>query len=371
VTGIGSLGPGYVHRPGYGRAEKALPIGVIGAGWIVRECHLPAYRKAGFTVRAIASRTPATAEQAAADFGIPVVYRDWHDLLDDPSVRVLDLAVPPDVQPAIIKAAAGRASQVSGILAQKPLAMDTASAAEIVRLCDDAGILLSVNQNMRYDQSIRALKSLLDAGWLGTLYSAQIVMHARVEWMPYAAHYARRALLIMSVHHLDAFRFLFGEPDTIMASARRDPLVAADHIDGYAVYVLEYRNGLRAVAIDNCLTEVDQGIEWRVEGSAGVAKGTIGWMHYPEGAPSTIDFTTDADPGRWLRPRWPLRWFSDGFSGTMGQLLRAIASGADLEISGADNLRTMALVDAAYASVRTGATVSAVEYLDHARAWRS
>jgi predicted dehydrogenase len=364
MTGMSSLGPQYVHVPRYGRAEKNLAIGVVGAGWIVRECHLPAYRKAGFSVQAIASRTVAAAERAAAGSGIPVIHRDWRDLLADPAVAVLDLAVPPDVQPEVIKAAVRESSHLRGILAQKPLAMDTAAAAELVRLCEDAGIALSVNQNMRYDQSVRALRSLLAAGRLGTVYSAQIIMHARVAWMPYAEHYARRALLIMSVHHLDAFRYLFGEPATILASARRDPLVAADHIDGYAAYVLEYDGGLRAVAVDNCLTEVDQGIEWRVEGSAGVAKGTIGWMHYPHGAPSTIDFTTDEDPGRWLRPRWSRRWFPDAFAGTMGQLLASVVRGTEPEISGRDNLRTMALVDAAYASVRSGRAVSAVEFLD-------
>jgi predicted dehydrogenase len=220
MTGISTLGPGYVHVPRHGRAAKALKIGVIGAGWIVRECHLPAYRKAGFSVRAIASRTTAAAERAAAGAGIAVVHRDWHELLADPAIDVLDLAVPPDVQPQIIKAAVRHGDHIRGILAQKPLAMDTAAAAEAVRLCDEAGIALSVNQNMRFDQSVRALKSLLEAGRLGTVYSAQIVMHARVEWMPYAAHYQRRALLIMSIHHLDTFRYLFGEPARVLASGR-------------------------------------------------------------------------------------------------------------------------------------------------------
>ena len=34
-------------------------------------------------------------------------------------------------------------------------------------ICDRAGLHLAVNQNMRYDQSVRALKDLLTRGWLG------------------------------------------------------------------------------------------------------------------------------------------------------------------------------------------------------------
>ena len=188
-------------------------------------------------------------------------------------------------------------------------------------------------------------------------------MHARVAWMPYAEHYHRRALLIMSVHHLDCFRFLFGDPARILATVRPDPQLAADHIDGYSAYLLEYDSGLRAVGIDNCLTELDQGIEWRVEGSDGIAKGTVGWMNYPAGSPSTIDVMTRAEAGRWFSPRWPERWFPDAFAGTMGQLLVAVATGADPEIPAADNLRTMALVDAAYESARTGRAVNPATFL--------
>lgn len=361
-TDLSILGDHYVHVPRFGAAERSTAIGVIGAGWIVRECHLPSYRKVGFEVHAIASRNPQAAAQLAADFSIPVVHADWRALLADPSVTVLDLAFPPDVQPGVIREALAHSDHIRGILAQKPLAMNSADAAEVVAMCRDAGVVLSVNQNMRFDQSIRALKSLLIAGRLGTIYSAQITMHARVVWMPYAEHYQRRALLIMSVHHLDCFRFLFGDPARIMATVRPDPLVAQDHIDGYAAYLLEYDDGLRAVGIDNCLTELDQGIEWRVEGSDGVAKGTVGWMNYPAGSPSTIDVMTKAEAGRWFSPRWAERWFPDAFAGTMGQLLTAVTTGADPEIRAEDNLRTMALVDAAYESARTGLAVSPAKF---------
>ena len=51
-------------------------------------------------------------------------------------------------------------------MAQKPLGVDYRQAKEIVQLCRRAGITLAVNQNMRYDQSVRACKSLLDQGLL-------------------------------------------------------------------------------------------------------------------------------------------------------------------------------------------------------------
>jgi predicted dehydrogenase len=139
---------------------------------------------------------------------------------------------------------------------------------------------------------------------------------------------------------------------------RSDPRTAFSHRDGLACYILEYDDGLRAISIDNCFTWVDQGIEWRVEGTEGVAKGTIGWPDYPAGSPSTLDFTTTRQPDYWFQPRWTERWFPQAFIGTMGQLMRAIDEGTEPEISGRDNLKTMALVEAAYQSIDEGRAVA-------------
>jgi predicted dehydrogenase len=70
-------------------------IGILGSGFIVSECHLVAYRQAGFNPVAIASRHRANAEQVARRHGIPTVYDHADQLLDDPTIEVLDLAVPP------------------------------------------------------------------------------------------------------------------------------------------------------------------------------------------------------------------------------------------------------------------------------------
>ena len=124
-----------------------------------------------------------------------------------------------------------------------------------------------------------------------------------------------------------------------------------------AFYILEYADGLRAIGLDNCFTWVDHRIDWRVEGTEGVAKGTIGWPDYPEGSPSTIDWTTRELDGKWEQPRWEERWFPQAFKGTMGQLMRAIQDDVEPEISGRTTLGTMALVEAAYRSFREGRAV--------------
>ena len=79
--------------------KKDYRIGVLGSGFIVSECHLVSYQKLGFNPVAIASRTKANAEKAAERFGVETVYHDYDSLLDDISIEVLDIAVPPQQQP--------------------------------------------------------------------------------------------------------------------------------------------------------------------------------------------------------------------------------------------------------------------------------
>src|SRR5881394_1194437 len=82
--------------------RKDARIGCAGAGFIMADCHLVAYRQAGFNPVAIASRDPAHAKAAADRHAIPTAHDTVADLLADPQVEVLDIAVPPAVQPAVI-----------------------------------------------------------------------------------------------------------------------------------------------------------------------------------------------------------------------------------------------------------------------------
>jgi len=342
-----------IHSPLPNRSR--LRIGIVGAGFIINDCHLVAYRKAGFNPVAIASRTRASAEKVAHRHGIPTVYDTPEQLLDDSSIEVLDIAVPPMQQLGLIKAACQRKT-VKGVLAQKPLAMNYREAIEAVEACENAGIVLAVNQNMRYDQSVRAARTLLDNGTLGEPVFATIDMRGIPHWMDWHKDLGWLTLRIMSIHHLDTFRYWFGDPEGIYCSVRTDPRTKFAHKDGIGTYIVEYAGGLRCVGIDDTWTgparegcPADIRIEWRIEGTHGIAVGDIGWCKDPYTSPSTIRYASIGD-NAWHRPVWTESWFPDAFVGTMAQLLIALETGEEPAISGRDNLKTMALVEAAYLS---------------------
>jgi predicted dehydrogenase len=70
-------------------------IGILGSGFIVNDCHLVAYRKRGFNPVAIASRTFGNARKVAEAHEVETVYETYAELLDDSTIEVLDIAVPP------------------------------------------------------------------------------------------------------------------------------------------------------------------------------------------------------------------------------------------------------------------------------------
>ena len=73
-------------RAGREIRTKEYRIGCVGAGMIMAECHLAAYKEAGFPVVAIASRTKANAEKVAKRWGIPIVHDTPEQLIEDRQV---------------------------------------------------------------------------------------------------------------------------------------------------------------------------------------------------------------------------------------------------------------------------------------------
>ncbi len=357
--------------------NRRIPIGCIGSGFIMSSCHLLSYQQSGFNPVAIFGRNQESVTTVAKKYDIPNLFFRLEDFLDHPGLEILDISVPPDVQPEIIFKICARKkekaykSSIRGILAQKPLAMSLSLARKVVSACEDADITLAVNQNMRYDQSVRASKQLIQSDYLGELILATIDMRAIPHWMPWSEKLHSLSTFVMSIHHLDTFRYWFGTPERVFASTAPDPRTKFPHRDGINLYILEYNHGLRASSWDDVWTgpareggAASIGIQYRIEGTKGTALGTIGWPDYPKPTPSTLRWNSTEISDQWICPKWKEVWFPDAFAGTMAQLMVALEKGTTPEISGRDNLETIALCEAIYQSAQDHRVVSLAEYLN-------
>jgi len=347
--------------------NQSFRIGIVGAGFIVRDCHLVAYEKLGFNPRAIAALTPDECRGVADRFHIPTVHLDWKALVDDDEIEILDIAVPPHVQLDIVRYAVKK-PHIKGILCQKPSALHYGDALEIARLAGEWNKPIGINSNMRYDQSMRALKAALNEGLLGKPVLMSFEQRAIPHWQGFAQAYDRLTFINFSIHLLDIFRYLFGDPEYVTAHCRPDPRLNFPHTDGIVQYTYQYGDGLIATSMDDTYAypqgcEKDTYINWRAEGLDGFAKGTIGWPRFPEPSQSTMELSCRARSGEWIRPEWDTCWFPDAFGGTMASLLRAVEDGTEPEISAKDHAKTIACAEACYRSVKERRSVALSELL--------
>lgn len=330
-------------------AGRHRGIGIIGAGGIVSAAHLPAYRAAGLNVVAIFDIDQAKAHESARRFEVGRVASSVDALLATPGVDIVDIAVPPWVQPEIVPqvAAAGR-----HMLCQKPLALDYPTALAEVRAAEAAGVLLAVNQQMRWDAGIAASRDLITRGVLGTVHAAELRVSAITPWhlWPWLAAAPRLEVTYHSIHYQDSMRSIMGDPMRVTSVHGRNPQQGDVKGETVTITVLEYADGARAlVAVDHGNVHGETVSEFRFLGTLGALQGTIGLNYdYPTGRIDTLALYRG---GRQVRA-YPLDtwWIPDAFLGPMADLMDAIESGRSPLTSGRDNLRTIAVVEAIYRS---------------------
>lgn len=335
-------------------AAHRLPIAAVGAGAIMDVAHLPAYRKAGLEVAGITDTDLAKAREVAERHGIPRVYAGLDELLADDAVRVVDVAVPSTAQPGIARRVLESGRHMLG---QKPFARDPAVAAELCALADARGLVLAVNQQLRFDEGMAAAHRMVELGWLGDVTSLSITVNIWTEWRdwPWMLSTDRLEIANHSIHYHDVVRWFLGEPRTVFCAAGRTPGQAAE-AESRTVSTYVYDDGVTAVVHANHENAWDNSATFRIDGSRGAIRGTLGLLYdYPHGRPDTLEVCSDVLPtDGWVPYPVTTRWIPDAFAGPMASLLAAVAGGPEPRSSARDNLGTLRLVDALYAAIATG-----------------
>jgi predicted dehydrogenase len=339
-------------------AAHRRPIGIIGAGAIVDVAHLPAYTAAGLDVVAITDLDRSRAEDVARRHGIQTVHASAADLLEDPRVAVVDIAVPTSAQLDLVSAAvlSGRA-----VLAQKPFALSVTDGERMVELAEQHDVLLAVNQQLRFDEGMAAAHAMVEQGWIGTVTAMSISVDIWTEWRdwPWMLETERLEISNHSIHYHDVVRWFLGEPRTVFCAAGRVPGQAAvGESRTISTYLFDF--GARALVHANHENNHgDNSATFRIDGSQGALRGSLGLLYdYPSGRPDTLEVhSTVLGTDGWVPYPVTSRWIPDAFRGPMASILGALATGAPLRSSGRDNLGTLRLTEALYESIATGTAV--------------
>lgn len=191
---------------------------------------IPAMRAAEISrVDAIASRSFESAQRAAEDLDIPKAFGSYEDLLADPDIEAVYIPLPNHLHLEWAKAAAAAGKH---ILCEKPLAMTSDQAREMVGACESAGVLLMEAFMYRLHPMWAKVRELVDSGAIGEVGSIQTVFSyfnddpTNIRNIP---EVGGGALFDIGCYAINVARMLFGsEPTAVKASIRRDESLGTD-----------------------------------------------------------------------------------------------------------------------------------------------
>jgi predicted dehydrogenase len=325
-------------------------IGIIGYAGIVRAQQLPAYRLAGYRVAAASSRSPERRELAQRD-GIPHVYEDYRELMRRDDVDIIDCAVDHftdasiDARKQILREAAKAGKPV---LLQKPMAMDLASAEEMVRIAEEGGIPFAINQNQRFDPAIYLAKQFLTPERFGKpalLHMANLSIEG-----PKVGFGKEGVVMAWQIHQIDSLRWLSGgDPVSVYCTNLNNAsLYQIEFSSGAACNYFEYHNQdnfrnetpLRVWAEKGAVRgnhRWNPGSRWEkdlIEVRANDWPKEIGWVSY-----NLPDDLTYRDV--FVKPHYDMCGSIAGFIGMMGEFMQSLHEKRPALTNARDNLMSL------------------------------
>lgn len=340
-------------RQSWPRPSAPRPIVIIGAGGIVNDAHLPAYRLAGLPVAGVYDLDHDKARTVASCWDTRA-FETLEKAIATPGA-VYDLALPPaahlDVLPRLPDGAA--------VLLQKPMGRDLAEASAILALCRQKSLVAAVNFQLRFSPMMLAVADALSRGWLGRLVDVEVHLNLVTPWhlFPFLKGMPRVEIAVHSIHYLDTLRAMLGNPVGVHARTLGHP--STDLAQTRTSAIFDYAPDQRVTLSINHNHDFGrkfQDASFRFEGTEGAALVKLGLLlNYPEGEPDELWITRK--DGAWTQVPLQGRWFPHAFIGTMSNLQR-VAAGEDSRLLTAvdDAWHTMAMAEAAFESAARPAT---------------
>jgi predicted dehydrogenase len=328
------------------------PIAIVGAGEIADLAHLPAYAAHGLPVVGIFDVNAEKAKAVAERHRIRKVYGSPEEIARDKEIVVVDIAVFPWVQCGI---ALPLLDAGKHLLCQKPLSYDFEEAVRLVEHAEKCRRLLAVNQQLRFSESVAAANALVRAGWIGEPFEMTWDFNVYTPWENWAwvAKQPRLDINQFTIHFIDAVRFIIGKnPLYAYGTQAREP-GQPEQGETRTISVLEFEGETRALLRSfHKNRSGDPRAEFRIDGTAGSIRGTIGLMYdYPRGRADTLEINSRVLPtDGWLHYPVTSRWIPTAFIGPMASLLDSIATNRVPLTNGRDNLDTLRIVHALYRS---------------------
>ena len=324
-------------------------VGVIGCGSIARSAHVPGFLRSDHaSLAGFASRTRASAEATAEGCGSPApIYDDWRELVERDDVDAVTICSPNafHLEQAVTAAKAGK-----HVLVEKPVAISADEADEMIAAAREADVVLQVAHNLRYVPSVLAARDVVASGRVGNIVGLRAAFgHGGPQvWAPEASWFFDRsrsgggALIDLGIHIIDVVGFVTG----LDAKEVTAMTFGTDPCETAAQLVVAFGNG----SIGSIHAS------WVARPAPDLALtifGTDGTLHFDVRTPLTLR-PADGKKEQIELPAVEADPFDDFARAVGGEATRGPAATGD------EARAAIAIVDAAYASARSGRKVEVV-----------
>lgn len=326
-------------------------VALIGCGFFAQN-HLHGWKdlqKAGAKLVAVCDLDPAKAKAASEAFGVPA-FQSLPEMLDAAKPDLVDVTTRMNTHVEICLELAWRGIAT---IVQKPLAPTWEDCLAIARAAREHQTFLAVHENFRYQAPMLEVKRQIDEGTIGAPNWARLSFrtgHDVYANQPYFYTEDRLAIQDVGIHVIDLARVFLGEVEWVSCETqRRNPKVKAEDT---ATLMLRHVSG--AVSVIEATYESrrtpDLFPHTRVEIEGG--KGTLLLPSDDELVCSTRSSSQtvaiDNPATRWIKKPWHVIQMS--VVETNRAILEAFQAGRKAGTDIEDNLRTCAIVEAAYAA---------------------
>jgi len=249
--------------------KKITRWGLIGASTIARQHMVAAIRaQAGHMVQAVVSSSLERAESFAAECDIPSAYDSVKKLLADPSIDVVYISTTNEFHHEQVLAAAAAGKHV---LCEKPLALNSEDAIEMLHACRKAGVVMATNHHLRNAATHRQIRELIAQGAIGKPLFAR-VFHAVYlpphlqGWRLNKPQAGGGVILDITVHDVDTLRFTLGSEPVEAVGMTQSASMAKEGLEDGVMAVLRFDNGMLAQIHDAfTVKHAGTGIEYHGE----------------------------------------------------------------------------------------------------------
>jgi len=334
---------------------------IIGTGFFAAN-HLNAWAMTkGAEIVAVCDIDAGKAAAAAAEFGVPHSHADAAEMLRTHALDFVDVITTAPTHRMLVDLALSHGVHV---ICQKPFAETITDCRAMVAAADTAGKVLMVHENFRWQSAVRQAIEVVRSGRIGTPFFCRASFRSGFDVyanQPYLATGARFIIEDLGIHVLDVARALMGDVDRIAATTRRvNPAIKGEDV---ATMLLTHESGMTSVV--DCSYATQRSPETfpetllEIDGEQGTLRLDAGYqMVIQNGA---AEERRDVSPPLLDWAERPWHNVQESVLLIQQHFVDCLTSGAEPETSGRDNLKTFALVEAAYLSAAEARTVALAE----------